>query len=302
MSGFNHTPYDGSAEPFTLGLAPCDEADWIEPDALLSQHLLEKDRLLTEASETVYRTTSGMTEAETELVSLLADHLPRHHPHLYRRDGNAITVMPMKRQFDLTGVGHAPLTLAGRLAQEDFCLIRPLTDGTHELGAACLCFPSSWSLAEKIGRPLEAVHGPVPGYRADLADRVNRLFTRLPAGRILCRTNWSLDEGPALHRPQPHSHDRWLAENGDPLDHVFVRTERQTVRRLPETGVIVFTIKIGQDALSTLKDHPQAANLAAGMARQLRAMTAAQAAYKGLAQARPTILKTLAAISGGPLD
>ncbi len=30
---FRHTPYDGSATPFTIGLKPIDPARWLEPDA-----------------------------------------------------------------------------------------------------------------------------------------------------------------------------------------------------------------------------------------------------------------------------
>ena len=32
------------------------------------------------------------------------------------------------------------------------------------LAAGSLCFPSSWSLDEKFGRPLQEIHAPVPGF------------------------------------------------------------------------------------------------------------------------------------------
>ena len=37
--------------------------------------------------------------------------------------------------------------------------------------AGVLCFPSRWRLMEKIGKPLSAVHGPVPLYADRLAGR-----------------------------------------------------------------------------------------------------------------------------------
>ncbi|NHK28298.1 DUF3445 domain-containing protein [Parvularcula flava] len=302
MTAFRHTPYDGTALPFTMGLAPCAEEDWIEQDDHMTDHLLQKDRLLTQRPAAVYRTTDGMHTAESELLDLLRKHLPHTFPHLYESDGDIITIKPMGVTYTVADFADAPLALAGRLVQEDFCLIRPRDDGTHELAAACLGFPSSWRLADKIGKPLEAVHGPVPDYKGDLAPRVNRLFTRLPDNQILWRMNWSLDEGNALHRPQPHSHDAWLDTGGDPLDHLSIRTERQTVRRLPQTGLIVFTIKIGLDPLGALAHHRNAAALAQGMHDQLNAMTEAQAAYKGLARARPVILKRLADIASGGLS
>ncbi|GGD16224.1 heme-dependent oxidative N-demethylase family protein [Aquisalinus flavus] len=306
MTAFRHTPYDGSAQPFTMGLAPCAEEDWIEPDAHLTDHLLQKDRLLTDRPDAVYRTTEGMHSAEAALLALLIGHLPRLFPDLYECDGKTITLKPLGVTYSIADHSGAPLTLAGRLVQEDLCLIRPREDGTHELAAACLCFPSSWRLADKIGKPLEAVHGPVPGYESDLAPRVNRLFSRLPDNQILWRMNWSLDEnagdeGEALHRPQPHSHDAWLDAGGDPLDHISIRTERQTVRRLPATGMILFTIKIGLDPLREFAARPNAAALAKRMHDQLAAMTAAQAAYKGVSRARPVILERLADIAAASL-
>jgi len=302
MTAFRHTPYDGSALPFTMGLAPCAEEDWIEPDDHLIGHLGQKEQLLSEKRDAVYRTTEGTSNAEAELLDMLLAHLPQTFPDLYERDDATFTVVPSGVTYTIADFTDAPLTLAGRLVQEDLCLIRPHDDGTHELGAACLCFPSSWRLADKIGKPLEAVHGPVPDYGNDLAPRVNRLFTRLPDGQILWRMNWSLDEGTALHRPQPHSHDTWLDTGGDPVDHICIRTERQTVRRLPETGMILFTIKIGLDRLRDLANHPNAIILARGMHEQLAAMTDAQAAYKGLTRARPAILKRLADIAAGSLS
>jgi hypothetical protein len=97
-------------------------------------------------------------------------------------------------------------------------------------------------LAEKLGRPLTEIHTPVPEYEAGLAARVQRLFDGLRAveagGRILMRMNALDHDRPELFqtRPQaearPHGHGsgEWL------------RIERQTLRRLPATGAVVFSI------------------------------------------------------------
>ena len=37
MNSPTHTPYDGSAKPFTIGLKPLDPDEWIEVDALLGE-------------------------------------------------------------------------------------------------------------------------------------------------------------------------------------------------------------------------------------------------------------------------
>ena len=58
-----------------------------------------------------------------------------------------------------------PMGTLGHLVQEDLCLMEKRGE-EHVLTAAVLCFPASWRLADKIGRPLEAIHVPVPEYDA----------------------------------------------------------------------------------------------------------------------------------------
>ncbi|MEY4090242.1 MAG: hypothetical protein RJB55_2513, partial [Verrucomicrobiota bacterium] len=41
-----------------------------------------------------------------------------------------------------------------------------------------LCFPTSWSLEEKIGRGLEEIHGPVPGLNAALGPSIHQVLGR----------------------------------------------------------------------------------------------------------------------------
>ena len=59
-------------------------------------------------------------------------------------------------------------------------LMRRGEDGWR-LAAASLCFPSSWSLEEKFGRPLQDIHTPVPGFGRGTrtADIIHRIFDNL---------------------------------------------------------------------------------------------------------------------------
>src|SRR5262245_21566890 len=47
--------------------------------------------------------------------------------------------------------------------EPDFLLLQCQADGVVRLVAGCVCFPSSWSLEEKMGHPIEHIHGVVPG-------------------------------------------------------------------------------------------------------------------------------------------
>ena len=110
-------------------------------------------------------------------------------------------------------------------------------DGAHVLSAALLCFPASWTLAEKIGRPLGAIHGPVPDYDAGIAARVDRLFSGVREGRPLWRANLLRYEDPALHQPRTEADPRRTGTAESP----YLRSERQTILRLAP-DLVLFAI------------------------------------------------------------
>ncbi len=284
-----YTPYDGTATPFTIGLKPLPESRWLEPQPDLQPLLQERHRLLSGKRDAVLHCQRESLTACQELLDLVLENLSTHHRDHYQIKAGMIAITGIPDNIAINR--EDPLASLGIIVPEDFCLIRK-TDTGHKLVAALLCFPSSWALADKIGRNLEAIHKPVPDYQGPMSDRVNLLFDRLRPEQIVWRMNWSLDDGKRLFRPTPHSHDQWLAQGGDPLDHVFIRVERQTLRRLPIAGDIVFTIRIHLSPLRHLADGQNRQALQ-GLHQQLSAMSAEQCAYKGLSQARPVILQRL---------
>ena len=95
-----------------------------------------------------------------------------------------------------------PLDAAGRLVQEDLCLWSCATARRH-LDAASLCFPSYWRLADKLGRPMAEVHGPVAHYADELATKVDTFLQRLRPERPVWRRNWSIHDDPTYFLPDP---------------------------------------------------------------------------------------------------
>ncbi len=157
------------------------------------------------------------------------------------------------------GTGLHPLDRAGRSVQEDLCLMDRRPSGWH-LSAASLCFPSRWRLADKLGRHVTEVHGPVTGYERRLAARVDTFFDRLGEAPAW-RRNWFVHPDPSLFQP-----DR--PAGGDPvipatraLDDLIIRSERQTLRLLtPPGGWILFTIRVQQAPLAELVSTPHRAD------------------------------------------
>ncbi len=293
MPALLHTPYDGSTKPFTLALQTLDPEDWIEVDDQLAAQLGEKDHLFAHEHGRVFMAEPGSIEAQSEVLSMLMAYLPQHYPELYSAKADTITIKPTGRTYEKSAYAARPLELAARLIQDDLVLMRK-EDGEHRLVAAALCFPSSWSLAEKFGRPMADIHGPVPGFGRGgrTAERIERVFSNLKPDQPVQRYNWSLYDSPDLFYPErSHTKSGLFDETGTP--NIWLRVERQTLRRMPVSGDILFTIKICVDPLAALQDHADGACLAKGLKTLVEALDADQTAYKGLTGQRAEVVAAL---------
>lgn len=299
-----HTPYDGTSKPFTIGLKPLALDDWIEPGADLEDQLDEKVRLYADIPDKVFVEEPDSRTVQAEVLALLAEHLTRRFPEIYRREGDAMLIGAGGRRVPLDA-DAAPLRTASLLVAEDLIVMRRGDDGWR-LAAGSLCFPSSWSLVEKFGKPLQDIHAPVPGFGPGTrsAGLINRMFDGLQ-GQAVERYNWSIQAGSALYHPLSGQQriDRATGRptkfpDGDIDGRAFIRVERQTLRKLPDSKDILFTIRIHMDPLKVLERHPDRAALAESFAAQLEAMDEAQLDYKGLTADRDRLAARLRAMAG----
>ncbi len=288
-----HTPYDGSAKLFTIGLKPLDLSDWIDVDDKLLAYLDEKDRLAARVPHDVFGALPDSFAAQAEALRLLADHLPERFPDIYHRMGPQIDVVPAFRRIRLDDPLLPPLLLAAGLVQEDLIILQKCENG-WTVTAGTLAFPSSWRLTDKLGRPMHEVHGPVPGFNAGTrnAMMIERMFDNLRPEMPVMRWNWSLYGDDTLHHPEAGNGGRRFGD-GEVAENVFLRVERQTLRKLPETGAILFTIRIYIDPLTALDSHPDGAEIARALIEQVQTLDADQLEYKGLTADKSALVRRL---------
>lgn len=292
-----YTPYDGSARLFTIGLGPLDPSRWIESDNELDRYLREKDRLIAHHRDAVFVEETGTREAQQEVLDLLLSHLLDRYPARYSRSGPAIAFEDRTVPLDSP---EAPLVTAGALVQEDLVLMHR-DDSGWRLVAGYVAFPSSWTLTEKFGKRMEDIHAPVPDFGEGTrnAALINRMFDNLKVEQPVFRFNWSINPDADLHYPASKAHGALPEGHVLSLDTTFARVERQTLRKLPASGDILFTIRIYTDPLAALRTLPEAEKVAAIFADQLETLTLPQAAYKGLAEKRAALVAELRAVAAG---
>ena len=288
-----HTPYDGSSRLFQIGLKTLDLNEWVDADDRLREYLDEKTRLWATHPDEVFVAEAGTEDAQAEVLELLLEHLVDRYPEIYRRDGNAIDVAGRTVALD---AAEPPLRVAARLVQEDLVIMRKGEAGWR-LAAGSLSFPSSWRLREKFGRPMHEVHAPVPGFGDGTrnAELIARMFDHLQPHIPVIRWNWSIYNDAALYHPEDGDGHRKFGA-GEHAENVFLRVERQTLRKLPRTGDILFTIRIYVDPLETLVRQPDAPGIAAALSEQLLALDPEQLAYKGLTDERDRLIARLRTI------
>jgi len=266
-------PFAGDVARHKVGVRPIDAEGWLElaGDDVAGQ-LAEKRRIFEGHREVVLAALPGSQEACLELRDLVRE---------------AVADRPVVS----VPAGCHPLEEAGRLVPEDFCLHLPdPTSGVPTLVAGCVAFPNRWTLADKLGRPVTDIHAPVPDYAAQLGRPVERLMGRLADARILERSNWAVVSGGELYEPL-QSKDRrpgWVGVGPDP----WLRIERQTLRRLPQSGAVVFTIRTLLAPLEIMLHDAEAAGL---LADAIRGLPDDVARYKlGPPAARSALLGRLA--------
>ncbi len=286
-----YRPFLDGSWRLAMGLKALDLEDWIEIDDGFAGQLAERRALLEERRDQVCLALPESLIGQAEVLALLLDHLPARFPETYRRSAEAIENLVTGERFalDLPAWRHAPLELAGRLVQEDLCLLRRSERG-YRLIAGVLCFPSHWRLADKLGRPLDLIHAPVPGFAGQLAATVDRFFDNLQVERPVWRANWSLVDTPELFLPPEHRLQRKRVAAEHAGEQVWLRVERQTLRRLPRTRDVLFTIRTYVEPLASVIDTPATAR---ALAARLTELPDAMAAYKGIAPIRAPLLAWL---------
>ena len=239
------------------GVKPLDLADWLIRDEAFAGQMRLRDRLIAERPSDVHALTEAGRPAAEECLGLVLETL-RADPGYRFSDGSATRPDGAKIDIDR----QEPLMTMGRLMQADICLMQE-SAGEHVLTGAILCFPASWTLSEKIGRPLMAIHGPVPEYDPAVGARVQRLFDALRPDALLFRANAHRHHDPSLYHPRSESDPPGLRRG--PPGGRYLRSERQTLRRLPDTGAVVFTIHTTMIEVDRLTDAQRAGMADAGL-------------------------------------
>jgi len=291
-SVFAHLSFDRNVFDLAMNMHALKDDRLIEVDAdRYRQELSEKEAILAGDYRYYCQLPSGTEAMQWEAIEVLLPAMARHYPEHFglaiegdrwRWTNHLMGVTTPLRFGDAMTLPLPPVDWLGRQVQEDLCLMDGGAAGTP-LVAGHLCFAAGWCLDEMLGKSFLAIHGAVPLFAERIGQPANALMERLKAGRPVGRFNWSITGSDRLNLSPAAVTGRndftVTVTAADVGDRCFLRSEWQTLSRLPQTGAILFTIHTSRDPLAAVRERPEQA---ARLAGSLRTMPAAMRGYKGL--------------------
>jgi hypothetical protein len=272
-----YIPFQQNTRFLAMGLTRLDPAHWIEPDQDLPAYYHNKLQQRAALGDAVYRALPESQPAQRELHAALLAHLLQNHADNYQRRAANLHLPQCQLQWDLSA--EPSLWQASLWVQDDICLLQDSTAG-YRLTAASLCAASFWRLEDKLGHGIDSIHAPVPDYQQQLAPQLSRFFRRLEVERPVWRSNWSLVASPGLNQRSELD----VETGADAV--LYLRVERQTLRRLPRSRALVFTIRVYVHPLAPVLEQP---GVLTGLANALQALSPQQCSYKGLDKLAPAL-------------
>ena len=159
------------------------------------------------------------------------------------------------------------MATCGRLVQDDLAIMFEKSDGQYYLLAGSILLAGFWRLSDKFGMPLSEIHtsGDVPGFKAKLEKGMMNFFRRVQANGPVLRNNYFLQVDDELAwsssiGSEDSDHTQALgwatAEKNRAIEHHYFRSERQSLRRLPRSGGVVFTIRTYFEPITKIAQEP----------------------------------------------
>lgn len=267
-----YKPYLSKEFKHEIGLKTLELKEWIEVDDHWQEQVELKRNLILNQREKVFQALPSALEASKELKVLLLDHLKQYHPSIPTPE---------------TSNEHPMIEMA-TWVQEDFCLMSS-TGSEARLEAGCVCFPSRWKLIEKVGKNMAGIHQPVPGFNQKLEKPSTRFLLNTTADKPTWRLNWSLHASDGMFAYPGEIHEDFDAKK-DVLKQTYLRVERQCLRRLPQSGYIVFSIRTYVESLDLALESEEERKT---LASNLKTMSPEVLKYKGLESLLPHLLAAL---------
>ncbi|KAG4440519.1 hypothetical protein IFR05_003989 [Cadophora sp. M221] len=246
-----YRPWKTGKYNMTMGIRRMPDEDWLavhrvidnlyKTEQQIRNHLLETNhdgvlQCLPDANE-------ACKEALDYIVNFLIRRYPTHFWLLEDRAGYVHNSITSKTFRFIEPYDQHPLAIAAQLTMEDINLLMQDTgenSNDYSLQASFSMAPAGWYIQERIGWPLWKIHGPVPLWSLKLRKSMEKFFLSLKVSNPVQRNNYFVQIDDTMFQQEPFADSSELPPK---IEDIRIRHERQTLRRLPRTGAIMFLVR-----------------------------------------------------------
>lgn len=292
---FKHGPYY-----ITMGLRTMKWDEWIELDNQFLKFHADKAQRIKERGAKCCKTAPEAFDGAVELIEEFCDYLPERYPSLFRKTPVGMDNLYTGESFNIVErpLAEDPMQMAARMVQDDLAVMFEKPDGQYYLLAGAILLAGFWRLEDKFGMPLSEIHtsGDVPGFKEKLEKGMMNFFRRVQPNAPVLRNNYffQVDDNLAWSTSigsEDQKGGGWFtAEKDKPIQHHWFRSERQSLRRLPRSGGVVFTIRTYFHPIIEIANQPY---VPGRLASAVRSWGDDVAKYKGRAMYQDVLLKYL---------
>ncbi|KAK6537695.1 hypothetical protein TWF694_011866 [Orbilia ellipsospora] len=237
----------------TMGLRKGGFDEWIELDnEFLKFHSLKRERIEIRGDKCC-KTAPEALDAAIELLEMLCDYLPKRYPSMFVATKVGINNVVTGEEFDIIHrpLSEEPMRTIARLLQDDVAIMMEGDDGQYYLKSGSILLPGFWKLEDKFNMSLSDIHtsGNVPQFKEKLEKGMTNFFRRVMPNDMVLRNNYfiQVDDNLAWSDSigsEDSDNVGWFsAEKHKIINHHWFRSERQSLRRLPRSGGVAFTIR-----------------------------------------------------------
>lgn len=249
-----------------MGIRNMEFDDWIQLDNEWMKYHDEKLKRIADKNELVYGTLPELYPAALELLDLFKSYLPARYPTLFKETEKGIYNLVTKEDFDFKSrpLPEDPMLMASKLIQDDIAIMVEMPDGQFYLKGGAIMLAGFWRLKDKLNLPLSLIHttGDVPKYNTHLKSGMEKFFTRQTPDKPVVRNNYFIQTDDKLAWSESIGDENtdqvgwYTAPKLQDINKIFFRSERQSVRKLPLTGLVFFTVRTYFHPITDLCKEP----------------------------------------------
>lgn len=235
---------------------------WVELEQNYHSIMAKRQELMKKHGDLVFFTDPGSELGCRELMEMLVQFVCKRYPQYFslEDDNTILNNRLLNTRTDL--VNTPPLKVVAENIPEDYAMVlRNEEDGFYYLRAAMVCSSVGWDIGMNRGKQLRRIHDHVPDYAEKMAFSMDRFFAKMGVDQPIQRCSWSLEDHAPLFS-SPRMTEKWersaFADKKEELtiEHIKLRCDYQTLRRLPLSGAVVLNFKAVFTPITELREEP----------------------------------------------